>query len=290
MSDAPPPSSDPAPPPSSSPAPPTPPPSSAPAASGAGGPLLPPAPPPVGPGAGQPWAGAGSVPGPTTDPGQLRGLRALSLAVMVLVAVVGFMNLASVPNDLSYMGNIQDVIDGELPNVGQIEDQEDTRGAFGALILLALVVAGIVWIVWQQRARACAKGLGAGGQRHGELLAAAGWIIPIGNLFLPKQVTDDLWRASDPDAPPVTNIEGKPVWGLIHVWWALWIIGGVIGRVLINADEPSTADELDGYLTSLRFELGSTLLVVVSAVLGICVVYRITTRLLERAQRAGITV
>jgi hypothetical protein len=155
---------------------------------------------------------------------------------------------------------------------------------------VALVLSAVVWVLWQQRARRCARGLGAGGQRHSETVAALSWIIPFANLVLPKHVTNDLWRASDPEAPPAHNVGGKPVWAVIDLWWALWILGGVIGRFLITADEPDTFDELDSYLSSLRLELGATLVTVASGVLAILIVQRITARLLERAQRRGIAV
>jgi eukaryotic-like serine/threonine-protein kinase len=251
-------------------------------------PTLPPPPPPPSPG--DTWAGATAPPAPTVDAGQLRGLRSLSIAAMALVAVVAVLNLVSIPNDLAYMSNIQDFIDGELVDTAEIEDQEDMRGMYGALIILSLLASATVWVVWQQKARAVAKGLGAGGQRHSEPLAAFSWIIPIGNLWLPKQVTNDLWRASDPEAPAPTNIAGKPVWPLIDLWWALWIIGAVIGRLAFNAEEPDTVAELDSYLSDLRIELGTTIVTLAASVLAVLILHRITLRLTERAQRMGTTV
>jgi hypothetical protein len=212
---------------------------------------------------------------------------------MGLIAVVAVLNLVSIPNDLSYIDNVEQVVDNGFADPGlisDIEDQEDLRGTYAALVLAALLASAVTWILWQQRARACAKGLGAGGQRHSEPLAAFSWIIPIGNLWLPKQVTDDLWRASDPEAPVPTNIEGKPVWGLINLWWALWIIGGIIGRFAFNAEEPDTVAELDSYASKLRIELGTTVLTLAAAVLALVIVQRITLRLTTRAERAGVAV
>lgn len=250
---------------------------------------LPPPPPPIGP-SDATWTGAPPPPMYTVDAGQLRGMRTLATAVMALIGIVAVLNLASIPNDLAYMSNIQDVIDGGFPDVGELEDQEDMRGTFGALILVSLIAGGVLWIVWQQRARACAKGLGASGQRYGETMAALSWFIPFANLVIPKQVTNDLWRASDPAGPPAMHVEGRSVWPLIDVWWAVWIIGGVIGRFAFNADEPDTVDELDSYLSSLRVELGSTVLTVVAAVLAMLIVHRITQRIIERAQTVGVSV
>jgi hypothetical protein len=252
-------------------------------------PTLPPPPPPVPPGGGV-WADAPTPQQAPVDPAQLRGLRSLSTAVMALVAVVAMINLASVPNELAYLSNLQGVLDGQIPDLGKIQDQEDLRATFGLLSIISLVVAGVVWVMWQQRARACAEQMGARGQRHGRGLAIFGWAIPIANLFVPKQVTDDLWRASDPDAKDVAHIEGRPVWGVINGWWGLWIIGGVIGRFIFRADNPDTLDELESFTSSVRLGLVATVLTLASAALGILIVHRITARLLERAVRRGVAV
>jgi hypothetical protein len=109
-------------------------------------------------------------------------------------------------------------------------------------------------------------------------------------LFIPKQVTDDLWRASDPDAPPGMRVEGRPVWWVINVWWGLWLLGGVVGRILRTSAEPETIAQLDGYISTVRVALAATLLVVVGAALAGLVVQRVTARLTARAGRYGVTV
>lgn len=246
---------------------------------------LPPPPPPPGD---VPPPPAGWAPAPTLPP-SLAALRGLATAVTVLVGVVGLVNVLKIPNDLAYIASLEELAGGDFSVIDEIDDQEDLRATFGVLALLALVVTGVVWIVWQQRARKNAKALGASGQRHTEPLAALSWIIPFANFVLPKQVTNDLWRASDPEAPPATNVEGRPVSPLIDIWWGLWLLGAILGRVLLNTESPESFDELDGLINTVRLEIGAQLLVVVSAVLAVLIVRHITERLGQRATRHGLT-
>lgn len=208
-------------------------------------------------------------------------------AVSLLVGVVAVVNLAAIPNDLAYIGSLESVLDGDLSVISDLEDQEDLRGSFGVLSLLSLVAAGVAWIMWQQRARANATALGAGGQRHTNGLAAASWVVPIANFFLPKQVTDDLWRGSDPEAPRVFNVQGRPVWGIVNLWWALWVFGGLLGRFLIRTEPVEDISQVDELVRDVRLEILSQVLVVVAAVLAIMIVRRVTERLAVRATNAG---
>jgi hypothetical protein len=249
-------------------------------------PFLPPPPPPPAPGG--PPAGAPLI--ARVDQRELRTLRSLSTVVVALVSIVAVINLISLPNDLAYVATLQDVGDGDFSGPADILDQEDLRAAFGKILIGGMVLAGIVWVIWQHRARRIAEKLGASGQRHTEPLAVVGWFFPIANVVVPKQVTNDLWRASDPDAPPAMRIDGRPVWSVINVWWGLWLLGGIVGRFLWPAGDLETNDQLDGYITRVRIEIGLTLLTVVSAVLAVLIVRGITARMLERGRRYGVTI
>ncbi|MFZ6003740.1 MAG: DUF4328 domain-containing protein [Actinomycetota bacterium] len=207
--------------------------------------------------------------------------------VSLLVGVVAIVNVAAIPNDLAYISSLESIIDGDLSVIADLEDQEDLRSSFGVLSLVSLIAAGVAWVMWQQRARSNAAALGAGGQRHTNALAAASWIVPIANFFLPKQVTDDLWRGSDPEAPRVFNVQGRPVWSIVNVWWALWIVGGLLGRFLLRTEPVDDISEVDELVRDVRLEIFSQVLVVVAAVLAIMIVRRVTERLAVRATNAS---
>ena len=56
------------------------------------------------------------------------------------------------------------------------------------------------------------------------------WFVPILNLFRPKQIANDIWRAStafDPKSPGAWR--DAPVTLAMLAWWILWLIGGIVG-------------------------------------------------------------
>jgi hypothetical protein len=65
------------------------------------------------------------------------------------------------------------------------------------------------------------------------------WFVPILNLFRPKQIANDIWRAStafDPKSPGAWR--DAPVTLAMLAWWILWLIGGIVGtRIALNSFE-----------------------------------------------------
>ncbi|MEU8362570.1 DUF4328 domain-containing protein [Nonomuraea sp. NPDC048882] len=92
------------------------------------------------------------------------------------------------------------------------------------IMLAAQVVSGLgltaCWLLWFFRVRAVAERLAPGRLRRSQAMAVYGWFIPIGNLWLPKQIADDIWHAS---SPPERGGTTAPA-GLLHTWWILWLV------------------------------------------------------------------
>jgi tRNA A-37 threonylcarbamoyl transferase component Bud32 len=94
---------------------------------------------------------------------------------------------------------------------------------YGFILLypqVALIAALIgVWLPWFRRARDIAERFAPGRLRYRASMAVGGWFIPVGNLFLPKQIADDVWHASSPPGPSGAMAPA----GLLHTWWVLWL-------------------------------------------------------------------
>lgn len=88
-----------------------------------------------------------------------------------------------------------------------------------AQILLGAGLA-VSWLIWSVRVRATAEQFAPGRLRYHPFMAVVSWFIPVGNLFLPKQVANDVWHAS---APPDGG-EGRAPAAVLHTWWALWLV------------------------------------------------------------------
>ncbi|TMR38131.1 DUF4328 domain-containing protein [Nonomuraea zeae] len=85
-----------------------------------------------------------------------------------------------------------------------------------ALFGVGLVVS---WLIWSARVRAVAERLTPGQLRYPAFMAVVGWFIPVGNVFLPKQIANDVWHAS---SPPGRGSGMAPA-GLLHTWWFVWL-------------------------------------------------------------------
>jgi hypothetical protein len=101
----------------------------------------------------------------------------------------------------------------------------ETNGSSGAAVIgqlagLALLVAGVLFMIWFYRAAmlAAASGLPA---RRSPGWATASFIIPILNLWWPYQSTCDLLPADHPARPVVRR------------WWILWIACVIGGNAVI---------------------------------------------------------
>jgi hypothetical protein len=112
-----------------------------------------------------------------------------------------------------------------------------------------------------------------------------GWFVPILSLWRPKQIADDIWRGSDPDAPAVqepgahSDDDGR----LLTTWWALWIISVFVGNVAARLF--FSADSLSDIRDSDALDMASLAVDVSAAVYAILVVRHITSRQAQRVER-----
>jgi hypothetical protein len=165
-------------------------------------------------------------------------------------------------------------------------EASDRRQQVVALAQFAVfIVAAFFFIRWLHRAYANIVPLGAQYPRYSTATAIWSWFVPILNLWRPKQVVNDVWRASDPDAPidqgDTWQREEPPI--LYAVWWLGWVVlnfaYNIDFRLYLRAE---TLDELQ--FSSLFTAVTDSASVPVG-LLAIAVVHRTTQRQEERAAR-----
>ena len=90
----------------------------------------------------------------------------------------------------------------------------------GVQVLVFLIVA-LMFVVWLYRAYANLPHLGIDNLRFSRVWALTSWVIPVVNLWRPKQIINDIWRASDPSRSPhdAALWRGKAVPGIFLLWW-----------------------------------------------------------------------
>jgi hypothetical protein len=161
-----------------------------------------------------------------------------------------------------------------------------------------LVTAGL-WLGWFRRAYLNLPALGARRLRYRPWWALGAWLLPVFSLFRPKQLLNDIWRASDPDPPPDQGDtwRGRPVAELLGWWW-LAFLASVLVRSITTEAVHSAADfmllgllpeQLDRFQASAGMQIAADLLTVVCGLFALRVVRRTTTRQHDRAIRLAAT-
>ncbi|MCX4906394.1 DUF4328 domain-containing protein [Streptomyces sp. NBC_00878] len=218
-------------------------------------------------GAGAPRPYARSTRGLATALSVLLGLYTLPLLFRAAVLGTAFSQLSA---------------EDSLSAPKLIEDFESLRIATVAADLLDVLVGltvVIVWAFWFQRTRNNAEAFAPGRVRHSLGMAAGSWFIPVVNLYMPKQISNDIW----------TVTTGRPTgarrW-LLHTWWWFWlcyVLTDLRGSFTSWYDEKLAVGATDVIVSSLF----TTFIGVVTAVLAILVVTRLTSLQQNRIRGGG---
>ncbi|HEV3463863.1 MAG TPA: DUF4328 domain-containing protein, partial [Actinomycetota bacterium] len=161
-----------------------------------------------------------------------------------------------------------------------------------------LITAGL-WLAWFRRAYLNLPALGARRLRYRPWWAVGAWLLPVFSLFRPKQVLNDIWRASDPDLPldQPDAWRKRPVPELLGWWW-LAFLASILVRSITTEAVHAAADlmllgllpeQLDRFQPSAGMQIMADLLTVLCGLLALRVVRRTTARQHDRATRLAAT-
>lgn len=158
---------------------------------------------------------------------------------------------------------------------GRLKQATQVLHAIGLSLLLAVVTS---WVLWFWRARLNAEAFRPGHLRFGPGMAVGSWFIPVGGLFLPKQIANDMWQASVSTATPEVWYGTHPPGarrGLLNAWWTTFVTFGVLALLTTEGPwyEGGSIDDAQG---SLALCMCRDLVGVPAAILAIVVVIRLT--------------
>jgi len=210
-------------------------------------------------------------------------------AIIALVAAA-VANAFAIGVDIAEIDLMNRVIRGDESVTISDLDASDTRQAIsGFAFLVTLILGAIFFIRWFHAAYKNLRVLDQPKLRFGDGWAIGSWFVPILNLWRPKQIANDIWRGSDPNAPRgIGEWKNYPVAPLLGLWWAAWIVtnvlGNFVGRLWLEGDD--TADDIR---TADYVDLVSSVAEIVAAVLAILVVRAITRRENDLSTRTAQT-
>jgi Domain of unknown function (DUF4328) len=179
-------------------------------------------------------------------------LGALAMAMLGVWTVVTLVSVIALGLRVRLLGNAA-AAGGAL----QLDDLSDLEASDSLILLLslaqtaAILCIAVLWCLWLLRARDNAEHIMHLPQRFGKPWVVFGWVVPIVNLWIPKQVVDDVWEASSGQA-------GGHGRRLVRAWWACWLVFLIGERIASRA-----GDDLD-----LAAERGRTIAMIVLAVPG----------------------
>jgi serine/threonine-protein kinase len=169
----------------------------------------------------------------------------------------------------------------------------------GAVQAAWFLVTAALWLAWSRRAYLNLPALGARRLRFRPWWAVGAWLLPVFSLFRPKQVLNDVWRASDPDLPPelAATWRGRPVAELLGWWWLAFVASVLVRSITTDAVHAAAdlmllgllPDQLDRFQASAGMQVLADLLTVLCGLLALRVVGRASARQDGRAARLAAT-
>jgi Domain of unknown function (DUF4328)/Protein of unknown function (DUF2510) len=184
--------------------------------------------------------------------------------------------------ELSLLGQIADDPSSVDPN--QVTASDIRQVLIGATQFLVYLATAITFLVWFRRAY-LDRSLDRGRLRFSSGWTIGSWFVPFLNLVRPKQIMDDVWRASEPGQAAYPHDRRPPVPGLLHAWWALWVISLLLGSVVLSFSRDT--DTIEGLRQASTTILIADIVEVPLTILALLVVTRLTQRILARGDYAA---
>lgn len=214
----------------------------------------------------------------------VKPIAGLSTALVVLLGATGVLHLLNIVAGLSFRSALGAILADPLMSDAVVNRSMARYGNATGLTSVALLVTAVVFVVWFFRLARNAVSLGANDLRHSSGWAVGAWFVPVLNLFRPKQIADDLWRASAPGLPARATAlwQDVPRTGRVTAWWTAWLLGWFLTN---GAQQFLASATLYTEMTvGVGIAIAADLVMVAAAGCAILVVRRLTDRQIARAR------
>jgi hypothetical protein len=203
-----------------------------------------------------------------------RPVRGLGLAASVLVGIIAFGNVVEATGDWLIYATVGDYRAGAATRA-DLDTLLVVLGVINLPLIPLTLFAYVMFALWMYNARVNAERLTyANEHRRSRVWVWLGWVVPVVNLWFPKVVVDDIWRASDPQLQGVP-LQQRPCPALITRWWTayllMWILDLAYLRFYDNGELTTDSFLIAAVLTTTSAAVG-----VLAAVLAVQVVQRIS--------------
>ncbi|WP_413808234.1 protein kinase domain-containing protein [Streptomyces sp. OE57] len=225
----------------------------------------------------QPWQGGYQTPMGFPAPGtSLRPIRGLATALMSMFGIWLVLTLLDMALNISLLDTYFALDSGVVSNDLLYSKRSDVEAMDSGTGVAALVLV-VLWLVWFRTAYINSTVLNPGRQRFGSGYSVGAWFIPIAQLWLPKQIANDVWTSSTPPGP------GRRGRAVLHWWWTFFVIMFLMFPV--NGISEIVADNVREQRPSVIISIVDDSIGILTALLAIAVVRRITKMQEQRASR-----
>jgi len=157
--------------------------------------------------------------------------------VVILFAIILVLEVVNLVSSYMQYSFLQSAASGafltmEQADIERIAEANDLReSVVGFLYLIASIVSGIIFLMWFRRAYANLQTKTDIQYTPG--WAVGSWIVPFINLVRPYQIMKELYVQTK-SLLEARGISVNLSTGILGVWWALWLISGVVGQVVFR--------------------------------------------------------
>jgi hypothetical protein len=198
-------------------------------------------------------------------------------AVDVVFAALVAISIVACMFDILEVGLMDRIAGGAPVTEAEATANDNRQGIMGVLQSAAYLAGAIVFIRWLRAAYRNADVVAPGTRRYGHGWAIGSWFVPILNLWRPKQIVNDVWRAGGSDA------SGSEPGGLLVAWWTAFVLSGWAANIAMRGVfGDQTPEDVRDSSIALAVSDGVD---VFGAILAILVVRAATDRLDGRAAR-----
>ncbi|GAA3372732.1 hypothetical protein GCM10020367_29090 [Streptomyces sannanensis] len=220
------------------------------------------------------------VPVPVPAPAsRLKSPKALSNALVTLLCVSSLCSVVDLNYAVGLYRRLSDAARLPAPaSAARFEELKKTWQDAPDWVMLTwtliMLTIFVVWLFWFRRVRINAEAFAPQQHRFSRGWAMFCWFIPIAHLWIPKQITNDIWNASAPhEADREEDTRSRRV---LHAWWLLYAANMAliyVSKTWVYWDEAE--DTAAARLVAL-VTLANAALYLGAAVLAIVVVQQLT--------------
>ncbi|MFG2569271.1 protein kinase [Streptomyces sp. NPDC048567] len=146
---------------------------------------------------------------PRTLAEERNGRNGPAPSTMAVYATLALFGLAALGTTITQLN----LLSGTVSDASSLD--EEVAYPWGYIQTGAAVGFIVSWLIWCAKTRSIAEEFAPGRLRYEPRLAVFSWFIPLGTLYLPKQIANDVWHASSP-----TSLGGAMAPATrLHVWW-----------------------------------------------------------------------